>query len=119
MQKFHNYVRFHKTYSRENRSRLTLTEKIMRNILRKDQLGYRFLRQKPIGPYILDFYCAKLQLCIEVDGSSHQWKEDYDKQRDDYLATCWITTWRFSAYDLLVDASSIEKKIREWIETLA
>lgn len=64
---FQPYLAKHKTYSRQNRSKPTLTEKIMRNILRKDQLGFRFLRQKPIGPYILDFYCAKLQLCIEVD----------------------------------------------------
>gem|GEM_PF-5883950 len=45
---FQSYKKANKQYSRENRQKPTLTEKIMRNALRKDQLGYRFLRQKLI-----------------------------------------------------------------------
>jgi len=48
-------------------------------------LKYRFLRQKPIGNYILDFYCSKLLLAIEIDGISHEDRIDYDHKRDDYL----------------------------------
>jgi very-short-patch-repair endonuclease len=43
-----NYKRSHNDYARSNRKNPTLTEKLMRNILKKDQLGVRFLRQKPI-----------------------------------------------------------------------
>ena len=82
---YHNYNSQNKQFSRDNRKSMTYGEKVMRNILRKDQLGYRFLRQKPVGPYILDFYCAKPQLCVEVDGPHHKNMKGYDQKRDNYL----------------------------------
>ena len=47
----------------------------------------KFLRQKPFGNYILDFYCAKAKLVIELDGSQHFEESNiiYDKQRTDFL----------------------------------
>jgi very-short-patch-repair endonuclease len=48
-------------------------------------LGLDFDRQKIIGNYIVDFYCASEDLVIEVDGSSHDNKEEYDAQRDAFL----------------------------------
>jgi very-short-patch-repair endonuclease len=42
---------------------------------------HKFHRQKPIGPYIVDFYCAELRLVIEIDGDSHAEQADYDTQR--------------------------------------
>ena len=39
--------------------------------LRNRELGYKFRRQVPVGPYILDFYCAELKLAIELDGPQH------------------------------------------------
>ena len=50
-------------------------------ILRRNQTGYRFTRQKPIDHFILDFYCAKLRLGIEVDGAIHLIQEEYDLKR--------------------------------------
>ena len=47
--------------------------------------GYQFHRQKNIGKYIVDFYCPKLALVIEVDGNSHDEKYVYDMERDKYL----------------------------------
>lgn len=44
-------------------------------------LGYKFSRQKPLGFFIVDFYCAKLKLAIEIDGSSHDGREEYDARR--------------------------------------
>ena len=39
--------------------------------LREEPSGRRFRRQHPAGPYVLDFYCAKAKLAIEVDGETH------------------------------------------------
>lgn len=70
-------------------------------------MKYRFLRQKPIGNYILDFYCSKLLLAIEIDGISHEDRIDYDHKRDDYLLSLWIKTIRYRDEDIL--------KNMEWV----
>ena len=53
------------------------------NFLRKSPI--RFHRQYVIGDYIVDFYCHKAKLVIELDGSQHYENPDYDIQRDAYL----------------------------------
>jgi very-short-patch-repair endonuclease len=54
-------------------------------LLRKNKSGFQFYRQRTIHHYIADFYCAKLKLVIEIDGTSHLGKKDYDKRRDEIL----------------------------------
>ncbi len=54
-------------------------------IKRKQFLGLDFDRQKIIGNYIVDFYCAEKALVLEVDGSSHDDKAEYDAERDAFL----------------------------------
>jgi len=51
----------------------------------KQFYGYNFHRQKPIGNYIVDFYCPACDVVIEIDGDSHNQNEDYDAERDKYL----------------------------------
>ena len=64
-----------------------LSEVLLWNQLKKGQLrGLDFDRQKIIGNYIVDFYCAEKCVVIEVDGSSHDGKADDDSQRDAFLA---------------------------------
>lgn len=64
-----------------------LSEVLLWNQLKKGQFkGLDFDRQKIIGNYIVDFYCAEKNAVIEVDGSSHDDKADYDAQRDAYLS---------------------------------
>ena len=63
-----------------------LSEVLLWNQLKNWQFkGLDFDRQKIIGNYIVDFYCAEKQVVIEVDGSSHDDKVEYDKQRDVFL----------------------------------
>jgi very-short-patch-repair endonuclease len=63
-----------------------LSEVLLWNQLKRKQfLGLDFDRQKIIGNYIVDFYCAEKQVVLEVDGSSHDYKIDYDRQRDAFL----------------------------------
>lgn len=63
-----------------------LAEVLLWNQLKQGQFkGLDFDRQKIIGNYIVDFYCAEMQTVVEVDGSSHDDKADYDAQRDAFL----------------------------------
>lgn len=65
--------------SRNLRNNSTLAEAVLWKYLQNKQaFGYRFRRQKVIGKYIVDFYCPKLKLVIEIDGSSHDYKYEYD-----------------------------------------
>ncbi|MDC7675997.1 endonuclease domain-containing protein [Asticcacaulis machinosus] len=65
--------------------------------------GLRFRRQHAIGQYILDFYCAKVRLAIEVDGEIHTHAEQHvhDEIRDEWLKEQGIKTHRIIARDLL------------------
>ncbi len=75
--------------ARGHRKKPTPGEKALWDGLRKANFfGYRFRRQAPFGRYILDFYCAKMKLAIEVDGDSHMGKEEYDDIRNDFR-TSW------------------------------
>lgn len=69
-------------------------------LLKNDQTGYRFLRQKPILNFILDFYCSKLHLAIEIDGHSHGEQIEYDKQRTQILNSIGIKVIRYSNFDI-------------------
>jgi very-short-patch-repair endonuclease len=92
--------------------------KLWYEVLRdKQMLGYRFLRQKPILNYILDFYCHKLKLGIEVDGDSHSEQERYDKARTKELEGKGIKIIRYFNTDIMMHLDGvywdIEKKIKE------
>jgi very-short-patch-repair endonuclease len=72
--------------ARDQRRRATPTEQRLWTVLRGRQVdGWRFRRQHPIGPYIVDFLCAEARLVIEIDGSIHEEQREYDAERDDYL----------------------------------
>ncbi len=79
---------------------------------------YRFVRQKIIGNYILDFYCQKLKMGIEIDGDSHigAKNEDYDKNRTKEFNEVGIEIIRFWNTDILDNldevAEIIENKIK-------
>ncbi|MBO9590095.1 MAG: endonuclease domain-containing protein [Devosia sp.] len=75
---------------------MTQPERTLWAMLRRDQLGLHFRRQHPVGPYVLDFYCAKAKLCVEVDGPSHADRLEYDQRRTVWLATEGIRVLRFT-----------------------
>jgi very-short-patch-repair endonuclease len=71
------------------------------NILSKKQLaGFKFIKQKQVFNFIVDFYCSELLLVIEVDGQSHNDRLEYDKQRDDFLRSCGLEILRISNDDV-------------------
>ncbi|PQV63045.1 Protein of unknown function (DUF559) [Abditibacterium utsteinense] len=57
--------------------------------------GFHFRRQHPIGPFIADFACIKAKLIIELDGNSHDNRQDYDANRDFVLREWGWKTLRF------------------------
>jgi very-short-patch-repair endonuclease len=83
--------------ARKLRKQGILSEVLLWNELKgKKVLGYDFHRQKPLKNYIVDFYCNELMLAIEIDGSSHHNKQDYDVKRQNELTTEGIRFLRYS-----------------------
>lgn len=78
-------------------------EQLLWGALRHDALGLRFRRSHPAGPYILDFYCSAANLCVEVDGRSHDQRISHDSGRDAYLKALGVRTLRFAAIDVLAN----------------
>ncbi|MEN8113673.1 MAG: DUF559 domain-containing protein [Actinomycetota bacterium] len=71
-------------YARRMRSDPTTAESVLWYHLRRGQMGVRFRRQEPIGPYIVDFVCLSRRLVIETDGDSHKDRER-DAMRDQWF----------------------------------
>ncbi|NVO00799.1 MAG: endonuclease domain-containing protein [Geobacteraceae bacterium] len=84
--------------ARDNRNNPTKAEsKIWKEILRMRQFAqYKFLRQKPIGGYIVDFYCSELRLVIEIDGDSHVETIEYDLERTRFLNALGLQVIRYT-----------------------
>ncbi len=101
--------------AREMRRTMSLPEGLLWQELRKRPAGFKFRRQHPFGPYVLDFYCASRCLCIEVDGFSHAMgdRPQRDAARDAWLKTQGIFTIRFDAKDVLDDMPSVVRMILE------
>ena len=72
--------------ARRQRSSMSLPERLLWGALRKERTGLRFRRQHPAGPYVLDFYCDSIKLCVEVDDQSHDFRTAHDAARDSWLA---------------------------------
>ena len=79
-------------------------------------LGYPFLRQRPIYKYIVDFYCPKLKLVIEIDGESHREKFARDQTRQKSLEDVGLNVLRFRDRDVKQDMRNVLGCIQSWIE---
>ncbi len=86
--------------SRQERTNMSASERVLWELLRKDRTGFRFRRQVRVGPYLLDFYCGEASLCVEVDGEQHSLRKEADQRRDGYLAQAAILTYRVPSLDL-------------------
>lgn len=97
-----SYNRGYIKYAQQNRKKPTKAEYIFRwcVVQSKKTLGYKFRRQKNVWPFILDFYCPKLMLWIELDGGYHKDRVDYDIHRDSEIYKKWILVVRFKNEDI-------------------
>ncbi len=106
-----------KKFSRDNRNNQTEAEwKFWNLVLKQDKTWYRFLRQKPIWNYILDFYCDKLKLWIEIDDKSHDWKWNEDDERREYLNKLWIKIIRYVNEDVYYHLYEVMLNLDEQLE---
>ena len=93
------------------RRHATVSEQRLWSALRSRRFkDTKFRRQHPIGPYILDFYCAELRLAVEVDGRQHDDPgiADYDYRRTLYLEAQGIDTIRITNEQLALEAAIVE-----------
>ena len=88
--------------ARQLRRQMSLPEVLLWQQLRQ-QPECRFRRQHPVGPYVLDFYCAAAKLCVEIDGIAHDLGAHpaRDTTRDEWLRTQGVTVLRVPANEVL------------------
>jgi very-short-patch-repair endonuclease len=108
-----------KQFSRDLRNHSTYGEVLLWMELRAGQLrGYKFNRQKPLDKYIVDFYCKKLNLVIEVDGESHYSKEAClkDEGRQQVLEDLGLRFLRFDDWDVKNKMEVVLQRIVEFVD---
>jgi very-short-patch-repair endonuclease len=108
------YARYLKPIARSLRSAQTEAEAALwREVRRKRVHGVQFYRQKPLGPFVVDFYCPAAKLVIEVDGRQHFAEQGLasDAERDAYLAGLGLEVMRFSNDDVLSNTAEVVAKI--------
>jgi len=98
--------------AREMRTNMTEPEKRMWYQCLK-QLPYRFRRQRPLGSYIVDFYCAAHKLIIEIDGDSHasDGAQEYDAERTAYLQGLGLRVVRFSNREVMENLDGVYERL--------
>ncbi|MBK1724004.1 endonuclease domain-containing protein [Thiocystis violacea] len=103
-----------KPFSRHLRSNLTDAEQVLWQRLRRKQIhGLQFYRQKPLLDYIVDFYCPKAALVVEIDGSQHLEPEhnEMDALRDQALAGLGLRVLRFDNRQVLTETDAVVEVI--------
>ncbi|WP_192351075.1 endonuclease domain-containing protein [Algoriphagus sp. Y33] len=108
-----------KEFSRELRSHSTLSEILLWQKIRASQFrGYGFNRQKPLGNFIVDFFCKQLNLVIEIDGDSHFNEEAIlnDQKRQKILEDLGLNFLRFSDIDIKKDIGYVLNELNLYID---
>lgn len=99
--------------ARKMRSEPTATEKRLWHHLRNFQLGgFKFRRQQIIERFIVDFYCPKAKLAVEVDGEIHKKQKLLDAERDAYLRDLGIRVERFTNKQVMTELPSVLNRIQ-------
>ncbi len=108
-----------KQLARNLRNNSTLSEVLFWNEVKGKRInGFQFLRQMPIGNFIIDFYCPKLRLAIEIDGDSHGFDEaiQRDKFKEKYLSKLGIHLIRYDDNELKSNIQGTIDHLIDWIE---
>ena len=94
---------------------MTEAEKYLRYLLRSKNLGFKFRRQQPIGPYIVDFVCLEKKLIIEVGGGQHDENKQLDLARDKWLINKGYAVLRFWNNEIMENRGAVLEKIHKSI----
>jgi very-short-patch-repair endonuclease len=113
-----NYNKKLKPIARQLRKNSTKSEaNLWLKVLKARKLkGYQFLRQRPIGNYIVDFFCKELKLIIELDGITHTEKEIYDSIREKYLKNLGFNFIRISDNEVINNINGVFSFLENWID---
>jgi len=99
---------------------MTDAEKRLWSKIRMRQMGgYQFYRQRAIGNHIVDFYCPKAKLVLEVDGGQHYSDEqiEIDKKRSSYLNKLGLKVMRFTNLDVLNNIDVVLDEIYRYLKS--
>jgi very-short-patch-repair endonuclease len=103
-------------YSKKNRHAGILAEVLFwKQVYKGNFYGINFNRQKIIGNYIVDFYVPSLSLVIEIDGSSHNYKEEYDFRREDFLKSLGLVVYKIPDIEVKRNLSWIMEGLKDFI----
>lgn len=98
--------------ARDMRRAPTASERILWEALRHGRLGVRFRRQVVLGRFIVDFFAPSVRLAVEVDGSAHAGRGEYDRLRDRGLAELGVRTLRVPAWRVERDIAGVVEVVR-------
>jgi len=101
--------------ARDLRNNASPPERILWKLVRASQLGVKFRRQYPIGPYIADFYCAEAKLIIEVNSNTAhgtEMAENHDKRRDQYMSNLGLRVLRIQSNEIFYNLAGVMDTIR-------
>jgi very-short-patch-repair endonuclease len=102
------------THARYLRKHATDCERILwRRLRNRNFARYKFRRQHPIDPYVLDFYCPAVKLAVELDGSGHGYRlrKTRDQAREEFLARQEIAVVRFWNHQVREELDSVLQAI--------
>src|SRR5688572_3054368 len=104
-------------FAREMRHKSAPAEAVLWSCLRGHRLGgYKFRRQHPVGEYVLDFFCAKCQLAVELDGDSHSERAERDDVRTGELEAKGLSVIRFENPEVFDSLEGVLLKILDECE---
>ena len=105
--------------ARQLRAEPTQAETLLWQQLRGRQFdGFKFRRQRPIGPYFADFVCMECHLVIELDGGQHVGDAAYDVQRTNAIRQAGFQVVRFWNHDVLQETEAVLVSILQTLQTL-
>jgi very-short-patch-repair endonuclease len=105
-----------KPVAREKRKKPTEAENLLWQHLHNYKVpGFKFRRQHSIGQFIVDFYCARARLVIEIDGPIHQYQKKEDAIRQEYLESLGLKVIRFSNDTILNNIDDVVKQITAFL----
>ena len=98
--------------AKELRREMTPAEKILWEELRANKLGVHFRRQQVIKGFIVDFYCHRAGVVVEVDGDVHDLQKEEDERREKVLSELGLRVVRFGNDEVMRELSTVVGKIR-------
>ncbi len=106
-------------HARALRTAMTDAERRLWSALRGEQLGVKFRRQHPLGPYIADFACLAPKLIVELDGSQHAQQRAYDQVRDAFFEAQGFAVLRFASNEPFINPEGVLHAIALRLASLA